>query len=63
MLQCSFCDKTDREVARLIAGFRKTYICNECVLVAMDIVNERESVLEELKLCYQERCSFGPESG
>lgn len=28
---CSFCQKDHRQVARLIAGPRGVYICNECV--------------------------------
>lgn len=36
---CSFCGKSQNEVTKLIAGPR-VYICNECTLLCMDIVNE-----------------------
>lgn len=29
--QCSFCEKTQDRVKRLIPGVRDAYICNECV--------------------------------
>ncbi|WP_207479225.1 ATP-dependent Clp protease ATP-binding subunit ClpX [Arenibaculum pallidiluteum] len=38
-LYCSFCGKSQREVAKLIAG-PTVFICNECVDVCMDIVQE-----------------------
>ena len=30
-LKCSFCGKSDREVAKLIAGAKGGYICDACV--------------------------------
>ena len=38
-LYCSFCGKSQREVAKLIAG-PTVFICNECVDVCMDIIHE-----------------------
>jgi ATP-dependent Clp protease ATP-binding subunit ClpX len=38
-LYCSFCGKSQREVSKLIAG-PTVFICNECVDVCMDIVQE-----------------------
>lgn len=38
-LRCSFCDKTQDEVNRLIAGPR-AYICNECVDLCRAILDE-----------------------
>ncbi len=37
--RCSFCGKKQGEVARLIAG-PTVYICNECVVLCMDILDE-----------------------
>lgn len=39
MLTCSFCGKSQKEVANLIAGPVAT-ICNECVSLAMEIMDE-----------------------
>ncbi len=38
-LRCSFCDRSQSEVRRLIAG-PEVYICDECVAICNDIVNE-----------------------
>jgi len=38
-LRCSFCNKSQREVKKLIAG-PDVYICDECVSVCMDIAQE-----------------------
>jgi hypothetical protein len=36
-LRCSFCNKSDRDVRKLIAG-RMVFICDECVDVCVDII-------------------------
>ena len=36
-LRCSFCNKSEDEVAKLIAG-PKVYICGDCVDVCVDIL-------------------------
>lgn len=38
-LQCAFCGKTQEEVRKLIAG-PATFICDECVELCMDIIQE-----------------------
>lgn len=38
-LRCSFCSKSQREVRKLIAG-PAVYICDECVYLCVDILNE-----------------------
>jgi hypothetical protein len=40
---CSFCGKKESQVARLIAG-AMMYICNECVMLCVNILNEDGSV-------------------
>lgn len=40
VLTCSFCDKTQREVQRLIAGNRAN-ICDECADVCSEIIIEK----------------------
>ena len=39
-LRCSFCNKTQDQVKKLIAGPNGTYICYECVSVCEEILNE-----------------------
>ena len=39
VLRCSFCDKPQREVKKLIAG-PNVYICNECVETCNEILSE-----------------------
>ena len=38
-VRCSFCNKIDDEVRKLIAG-PEAFICDECVEVCVDIVND-----------------------
>jgi len=38
--RCSFCGKTKDEVQRLIEGADDAYICDECVLLGAEILNE-----------------------
>lgn len=37
-LNCTFCGKSDREVARLIAGPKGVYICDACVGICNKIM-------------------------
>ena len=42
-LKCSFCNKSQRDVRKLIAG-PTVYICDECVDICLDIIaEEREN--------------------
>ena len=41
--RCSFCSKTQDQVRRLIAGSGGFYICNECVDLCRDIIEEEHS--------------------
>ena len=38
-LRCSFCNKSQREVKKLIAG-PTVFICDECVDICLDIIAE-----------------------
>lgn len=46
-LRCSFCNKTQDQVRKLIAGPNGTYICDECVSVCDEILNEEFDDYEE----------------
>lgn len=41
-IRCSFCGKTQEQVHKLIAGPSGTYICDECVAICTDIIDEEE---------------------
>ena len=41
---CSFCGKSCKEVAKLIAG-PTVYICNECVVISLEIILEEDGKL------------------
>jgi ATP-dependent protease Clp ATPase subunit len=47
MLRCSFCKKSEDEVAKLVAG-PDVYICDECVVIATRLMRERFSLLKRL---------------
>src|SRR5215831_8259667 len=40
---CSFCSKNQDQVKRLIAGPGAVYICDECVELCREIINEESS--------------------
>ena len=47
-IRCSFCNKTQDQVRKLIAGPAGVYICDECVEICADIVEEEyEDEIEE----------------
>ena len=39
-IRCSFCNKTQNQVKKLIAGPAGVYICDECVDICADIIDE-----------------------
>src|SRR5204862_1274607 len=47
VLRCSFCNKSQRDVKKLIAG-PTVYICDECVDICLDIIAE-DRVLDQQK--------------
>ena len=47
-LQCSFCGKSQRQVRKLIAG-PGVYICDECIDLCNEIIEEELSESAELK--------------
>ena len=58
LLRCSFCNKTQDQVRKLIAG-PNAYICDECVQICAEIVDEE---LEETgaELVRKKRRRFYP---
>src|SRR5450432_2580413 len=48
-LLCSFCGKSQRQVKKLIAG-PGVYICDECIDLCNEIIEEELSETSELKL-------------
>ena len=47
MLKCSFCKKGEDQVAKLVAG-PDVYICDECVVIAARLMQERPNFLKRL---------------
>ena len=39
-VRCSFCNKTQSQVRKLIAGPSGVYICDECIEICSDIIEE-----------------------
>ncbi|MDO5426203.1 MAG: ATP-dependent Clp protease ATP-binding subunit ClpX [Eubacteriales bacterium] len=39
-VRCSFCNKSEDQVRKLVAGPEGVYICDECIEICSDIVNE-----------------------
>ena len=46
-IRCSFCNKTQDQVRKLIAGPSGVYICDECVEICSDIIEEEYEEEEE----------------
>ena len=38
--RCSFCNKTQDQVRKLVAGPKGVYICDECIEVCMEIMED-----------------------
>ena len=52
-VRCSFCNKTQDQVRKLIAGPNGIYICDECVDICADIIEEEyeeEPAAEEMEI-------------
>ncbi len=52
-VRCSFCNKTQDQVRKLIAGPGGVYICDECIDICSDIIEEEyeeETVTEEMEI-------------
>ena len=47
--RCSFCNKGQEEVRRLIAGPNQVYICDECVQLCREIIEEEEPSVPRLE--------------
>jgi DNA-directed RNA polymerase subunit RPC12/RpoP len=44
--RCSFCGKSGEQVERLIAGPGGVYICNECITLCQEIIEEEKAALQ-----------------
>ena len=56
VVRCSFCGKVQAQVRKLIAGPNGAYICDECVEICTEIIEEefefedKETISEEINL-------------
>jgi hypothetical protein len=39
-IRCSFCSKTQNQVRRMISGPDSVFICDECVILSLQIISE-----------------------
>ena len=46
-IRCSFCNKTQNQVRKLIAGPAGVYICDDCIDICADILEEELQEEEE----------------
>ena len=46
-IRCSFCNKTEDQVRKLIAGPSGVYICDECIDICAEIIEEELTDIEE----------------
>ena len=46
-VRCSFCNKSQEQVRKLIAGLNGSYICDECTEICYEILQEEENGEEE----------------
>ena len=53
-IRCSFCNKSQNQVKKLIAGPAGVYICDECVEICEDILEEELEEEEETALQEQD---------
>ena len=55
IVRCSFCNKTQSQVRKMIAGPSGTYICDDCVAICTEIIEEEldfndRAALDDIKL-------------
>ncbi|MBQ6696202.1 MAG: ATP-dependent Clp protease ATP-binding subunit ClpX [Lachnospiraceae bacterium] len=51
-VRCSFCNKTQKQVRKLIAGPNGVYICDECIEICEDILEEELTDEDEAEAAY-----------
>ena len=59
-IRCSFCNKTQDQVKKLIAGPGGVYICDECVELCNEILDALRIYSDEWKWCIDELEMFVP---
>ncbi|WP_040420562.1 ClpX C4-type zinc finger protein, partial [Actinopolymorpha alba] len=50
LLKCSFCGKSQKQVKKLIAGPVGVYICDECVGLCIELIEEELNESSEVGL-------------
>jgi ATP-dependent protease Clp ATPase subunit len=58
-LRCSFCEKSESEVQKLVAGGGGGYICDECVSIAARIIEDSDASPERTGTWKRIRFFFG----
>lgn len=55
IVHCSFCDKTQEEVYKIVAGVN-VYICDECITMCAEIIKETQEPVVDYEFLYKELC-------
>ena len=50
IVRCSFCNKTQSQVRKMIAGPNGTYICDDCVAICTEIIEEELDFIDRAAL-------------
>ena len=59
-LICSFCNKSRKDVTKMIVGASKTAICNECVKLCVEILEEDIEKARKQKLVAGDKNILNP---
>ena len=59
-LICSFCSKSRKDVTKMIVGAKKTTICDECVKLCVEILDEDRLLEIHLPKGYKESGQIYP---
>ena len=57
---CSFCNKSRKDVTKMIVGAQKTSICNECVKLCIEILEEDTVKARKEKLYSGDKSILNP---
>ncbi len=56
-VRCSFCHKTEDQVRKLIAGPDGAYICDECIGICSEIMEEEFSMYDHEEIMNRDQSS------
>ena len=54
-VRCSFCDKSRDQVQRMVSGPGGVYICNECIDVCRQVMDEESVKFDDIREALKQR--------